>query len=89
MADRHPSTIKRHKQSLVRKERNRALRSRLRHAIRSLRETIASADADKARTELHAVTRELDKAATKGLIHRNNASRHVSRLASQVAALQG
>lgn len=88
MADRHPSVIKRHKQSEARRDRNRSMRSRLRHAIRSLRETIAAADSDKARTELLMVTRELDKAATKGLIHKNNASRHISRLASQVAALQ-
>lgn len=88
MADRHASVIKRHRQSLVRRERNRSMRSRLRHAIRSLREKIDAQDAEQARVELHAVTRELDKAATKGLIHKNNASRHISRLASQVAALQ-
>ena len=87
MADRHASTIKRHKQSLVRAERNRVLRTRLRHAIRSLRETIAAQDAVKAREELLAVTKTIDKAATKGLIHRNNASRRISRLATQVNAL--
>jgi small subunit ribosomal protein S20 len=87
VADRHASTIKRHKQSLVRAERNRALRTRLRHAIRSLRETIAAADGAKAQEQLVSVTRTIDKAATKGIIHRNNASRRISRLASQVHAL--
>lgn len=88
MADRHPSAIKRHRQSLKRAERNRALRTRLRHAIRSLREIIAGADPEKAEQELRAVTKTIDKAATKGILHRNNASRRISRLSSQVAALR-
>lgn len=87
MADRHASTIKRHKQSQDRAERNRVLRTRLRHAIRSLREVIASQDAAKAQEELLSVTKTIDKAATKGIIHKNNASRRISRLASQVNAL--
>lgn len=87
MPDRHPSVIKRHKQSLVRAERNRAIRTRLRHAIRSLRETIAAQDATKAQDELRSVTKTIDKAATKGIIHRNNASRRIARLAQQVQAL--
>jgi len=85
--DRHPSTIKRHKQSLVRADRNRAIRTRLRHAIRALREIIASQDASKASEELISVTKTIDKAATKGIIHRNSASRRISRLAQQVQAL--
>lgn len=86
--DRHPSTIKRHRQSLVRADRNRVIRTRLRHAIRSLRETIAAKDADKAATELRAVTKTIDKAAVKGILHKNNASRRISRLSRQVQALQ-
>jgi len=85
--DRHPSAIKRHKQSLVRADRNRAIRTRLRHAIRSLRETIASQDATKAQEELRSVTKTIDKAATKGVIHRNAASRRIARLAHQVHSL--
>lgn len=87
MPDRHPSAIKRHKQSLVRAERNRAIRTRLRHAIRSLRETIATQDAAKAQEELRSVTKTIDKAATKGILHRNSASRRIARLAQQVHAL--
>lgn len=88
MAQRHKSAIKRHRQSLKRAERNRAIRTRVRHAVRELRETIENKDAATAETQLRSVMKVLTKAVTKGVLHRNNASRRVSRLSHQVAALK-
>lgn len=88
MAQRHKSAIKRHRQSLKRAERNRAIRTRLRHAVRELRETIENKDLATAETQLKSVVSTLTKAVTKGVLHRNSASRRVSRLSHQVAALK-
>lgn len=88
MAQRHKSAIKRHTQSLKRASRNRAIRTRVRSAIRSLREMIDGNDAAKAAAELPVTMKTIDKAATKGVLHRNTASRYISRLRKQVASLQ-
>lgn len=88
MAQRHKSALKRHRQNLKRAEHNRGIRSRMRTAIRDLREVIESNDAGKAVGLLPATTKEIAKAATKGVIHRNTASRYISRLAKQVTAIQ-
>lgn len=87
MAQRHKSAVKRHRQSLKKAARNRSVRTRMRHAIRALREAIASSQSESAGKLLPAVIKTIDKAATKGVIHRNNASRRISRLSKQVAAL--
>ncbi len=88
MAQRHKSAIKRHRQSEARAVRNRSIRTRMRHAVRELRETIESSDCAKAEEQLKSVVKTLTKAVTKGVLHRNNASRRVSRLSRQVAALK-
>ena len=88
MAQRHKSAIKRHRQSIKRSTRNQAVRSRLRHTVRQLRETIARKDLGAVDAELRSVMKTLDKAVTKGVLHRNNASRRISRLSRQVAALK-
>ncbi len=88
MAQRHKSAVKRHAQSEKRAERNRQIRTRVRHVVRELREVIAKKEAGPAGTLLPTVVRVIDKAATKGVLHRNSASRRISRLSSQVAALQ-
>ncbi|HYD48726.1 MAG TPA: 30S ribosomal protein S20 [Terriglobales bacterium] len=87
MAQRHKSAIKRHRQNLKQAARNRSIRSRVRSAIRSLRETIEGSDGPKALAELPLTMKTIDKAATKGVLHRNTAARYVSRLRKQVAAL--
>ncbi len=88
MAVRHKSAIKRHRQSVKRTARNQTVRTHLRHVVRELRETIASHDAAKAATQLRAVMKTLDKAVTKGVLHRNAASRRIARLSQQIAALK-
>jgi small subunit ribosomal protein S20 len=88
LAQRHQSAIKRHRQNIKRQARNQVVRTRVRHAVRELRETIARKDAASADTLLRATMKTVDKAVTKGVLHRNNASRRIARLSQQVAALK-
>jgi small subunit ribosomal protein S20 len=83
----HPSAEKRHRQSVKRAARNQAIRTRVRSAVKKLRGLISTGDSAAAKGEVGAVTRALDKAVSKGVLHRNNASRRASRLAKQVAKL--
>lgn len=61
--------------------RNQATKSSLRTAIRSLREAIAEGDKEKAGELLVSTSRKLDKAVTKGVIHKNQAANKKSALA--------
>ena len=88
MAQRHKSAIKRHRQNVKRQARNQIVRTRVRHAVRELREVIAKKDTATAETMLRDTMKTLDKAVTKGVLHRNNAARRISRLSQQVAALK-
>jgi len=83
----HPSAEKRHRQNEKRKLRNQALKTRLRHVVRDVRTAITGTDRDAAAKQLVRATRALDKAVTKGVIHRNQAARKISRLARAVTAL--
>jgi small subunit ribosomal protein S20 len=88
LAQRHKSAIKRHRQNVKRATRNQVVRTQVRHAVRTLREAIARKETGTIETQLRSVVRTLNKAVTKGVLHRNNASRHISRLSRQVAALK-
>ena len=66
---------------------NKSRRSRVRGFVRKVEEAIASGDAALAQAALKAAQPELQRAATKGVLHANTASRKVSRLASRVKAL--
>ncbi|WP_416796454.1 30S ribosomal protein S20 [Ciceribacter azotifigens] len=66
---------------------NKARRSRVRGFIRKVEEAIASGDVAVAREALKAAQPELHRAATKGVVHANTASRKISRLAQRVKAL--
>ncbi len=88
MAQRHPSAIKRHRQSVKRQARNQMIRTRVRHTIRDLREIIENQDVAAAETKLRSVMTTVEKAVVKGVLHRNTASRYISRLSHQVAALR-
>jgi len=70
-----------------RTEVNKARRSRVRTFLRKVEEAIASGDKTAAQAALKAVQPELQRAATKGVVHRNTASRKISRLASRVKAI--
>lgn len=67
--------------------RNVAVKSQLKTHVRKVREAIAAGDKDAAQTALHAASIKLDKAASKGIIHENQAANRKSALAKQVSAL--
>ncbi|RXT43566.1 30S ribosomal protein S20 [Bosea sp. Tri-44] len=70
-----------------RTEVNKARRSRMRTYLRKVEEAIASGDKTAAAAALKAAQPELMRAAQKGVVHKNTASRKVSRLAHRVSAL--
>jgi small subunit ribosomal protein S20 len=66
---------------------NRSRRSRMRTFIRKVEEAIATGDQAAAQAALKAAQPEIMRAAQKGIVHRNTASRKVSRLASRIRTL--
>ena len=68
-------------------ERNKAVKSQLKTAIRATREAVVAGDKDKAVSALNFATKKLDKAASKGVIHKNQAANKKSAIAKQVASL--
>ena len=87
MANRHPSAVKRNRQNKKRNARNTMLRAALRTTIRRVTSALARKDVPIAQAELPVAVRALGKATTKGIIHKNQASRRISRLTRKVAAL--
>ncbi|NHN56084.1 30S ribosomal protein S20 [Calidifontibacter sp. DB0510] len=81
------SQMKRIKTNAVRTERNKAYKSELRTWIRKTREAVAAGDAEKAQEHLRTAGRKLDKAVSKGVIHKNQAANKKSALAKQVNGL--
>lgn len=76
----HKSALKRHRQSLVARARNRAMKTRVKTAIKAVRAAIETKDAAAAQTALKEATAVLDSAASKKIIHWKTAARKVSRL---------
>ncbi len=66
---------------------NKSRRSRVRSFLRNVEEAIASGDQAAAAAALKAAQPELQRAASKGVVHRNTASRKISRLAHRVKTL--
>lgn len=81
------SAIKAARQSERRRLRNRVIMSSTRTYVKRVRSAIRTGDPEAAREELERAIVALDKAAEKGIIHKNNAARRKSRLAKQVNAL--
>jgi small subunit ribosomal protein S20 len=75
------SKVKRIHTNELARLRNQSVKSSLRTAVRSFREAAASGDKDKAAELLASTNRKLDKAASKGVIHRNQAANKKSALA--------
>ncbi|MBB3933609.1 small subunit ribosomal protein S20 [Kaistia hirudinis] len=82
-----PSAKKAARKIARRTEVNRNRRSRVRTFVRKVEEAIASGDAGAAAEAFRAAQPELMRAAQKGVVHKNTASRKVSRLAARVKAL--
>ena len=83
------SQIKRIKTNEKARLRNKAVKSSLKTAIRKAREAAAAGDVEKAAELQRAAARALDKAVSKGVIHKNQAANKKSALAAKVASLQG
>ncbi len=81
------SAIKRVKTNEKRRALNASQKSALRTAVKSADQAIASTDVQAAKAALVVATKSLDKAVTKGLIHKNAAARKKSRLAKRLNAL--
>ena len=85
----HKSAEKRDRQSKVRRERNMAAKSAIKTKVKSVLEAVEGKNKDNAVNALKATVPSLSKAAAKGMIHKKNASRKISRLTRKVNALQG
>ena len=81
------SQIKRNVTNEKRRLRNKAVKSSLKTSVRSFREAAASGDKDTAVAALRAASRKLDKAVSKGVIHKNQAANRKSAIAKRVASL--
>jgi small subunit ribosomal protein S20 len=79
-----PSAKKRHRQSLERRARNRAVKSSLKTQLRKVRELIAAGNLADAQAESRVMAKKLDQAAAKRVIHGNTAARLKSRLSKRL-----
>lgn len=83
MAKRIKSGIKRRRQNEVRRERNRAVRTRVRNAMKALRAAISGGDAAQVKELLPRTVSVIDVGVRKGVFPKNSAARYKSRLHSQ------
>ena len=83
----HKDAIKRNKQNAVRRTRNRAGRTRMRNHIKKVRAAVEAGDHAAAMDALMDATSVIQRVASKGIIHRNQASRRIARLNAAVKAL--
>ena len=82
------SQKKRIKQAEKARVRNQAVRSELKTYVKKVREAVAAGDAEAAQTAAYAANRKLDKAASKGVIHKNQAAQRKSGAQKLVNTLQ-
>jgi small subunit ribosomal protein S20 len=82
------SQIKRNKQNERRRQRNKAVKSSLKTYVRNFREAAESGDVDTATAAMRNACRELDRAASKGVIHKKQAANRKSAIARRTAELQ-
>ena len=82
------SQIKRNRTNKKAQDRNKAVKSELKTAIRATREAVTAGDKDKATAALRVAAKKIDKAASKGVIHKNQAANRKSAIAKRYAELQ-
>lgn len=87
MAKRIKSGIKRRRQNEVRRVRNRAVRTRVRNAMKELRAAINGGDATQVKELLPRTVSVIDVGVRKGVFHKNTAARAKSRLTTQANAV--
>ena len=81
------SQIKRNRTNEKARQRNKAVKSSLKTSVRKFREAVEAGDAAAANERAREATRALDKAASKGVIHKNQAANRKSSIARQASAL--
>jgi small subunit ribosomal protein S20 len=81
------SQIKRNRQNEAARERNKSVRSALKTAVRRFHEAVEAGDADKAKALAADAAKKLDKAASKGVIHKNQAANRKSAVAKKAQSL--
>ena len=84
----HVSALKRVRQTIKKTEINRNNRSRMRGALRKMREVVAAGNKEAAEKTFRETVSALDKAIQKGILHQNTAGRYKSRLAARVKAIK-
>lgn len=84
----HKSAIKRIRQNAKRRDYNRTFRNRARTFVKKARTEIEDGSVQTAETATKLAIQDLDKAASKGIIHKRNAARRKSRLMKQLNALK-
>ena len=84
---KHKDAFKRMRQNTKRRARNRTYRSRMRTEIKKLRQAIEAGDSATAQAQLPKTVSMIQRVAQKGIIHRKQAARRVSRLSQSVNAL--
>jgi len=87
MPQTHKSTIRRARQAERRQERNRATVNTVKTLIKKVQSAVAGKKANEAKASLLEATSAIGKAVSKGVFHRNTASRRISRLALRVNGL--
>lgn len=85
MAKRNKSALKANRQNIKRREHNRELRSKLRTGLKAIRKSLDDKNMDAAKAGLTGLQSLVDKMATKGIIHRNTASRLKSRVSARLS----
>jgi small subunit ribosomal protein S20 len=81
------SQIKRNRQNEKRRLRNKSVKSALKTSVRKFNEAAATGDAEQASAMLRAASRKLDKAVSKGVIHKNQAANRKSAIAKRLQSL--
>ncbi len=85
MAKRNKSALKANRQNVKRRDHNRELRSKLRTGLKAARKSLDDKNVEGAKAVLETLQSLVDKMATKGIIHKNTASRLKSRLAAKAS----
>jgi small subunit ribosomal protein S20 len=85
VAKRNKSALKANRQNVKRRDHNRQLRAKLRTGLKTIRKSLDAKDVPGAKTALKSLQSLVDKMATKGIIHKNTASRYKSRLAAKIS----
>ena len=79
------SAEKRNRQAQKRRVQNVQVRTGVKSAVKKVRDSVAKGDGNAARDALHAAAKTIEKAASTGVLHKNAASRKISRLAKAIA----